>query len=651
MKKLSFFALAAVGLLFGACSSDKDEVSEVNPSPEVEEGSYIGISIALPSNAANSTRANEDFDDGDAAEWDVKNATLYVFKGANEASATYQTYYTLGTDYIKDVEGTDDTPSVTGTYKNATLIGRQLAQDIADNAANASVHFYAYVILNNNGQITTPTGTTTFAEFSMQEFSSIGADIAAKAKIHDGGLLMTNAPVADKSGGNAAPVAATKYTTLVELDKGKIYGSPTEALAHPAACIYVERAAVKVTVSVASSLSTPTIASAAVTFNGWQIINYEQKYYNNRQINQIQDGSLYVWEEASNTYNTWGGLSTDQTMPTGYTNNKYRFVSYAKFDPQLPTSDGHTEAYRTFFAKDINYSTGTILQKPQANVAGPWIPMGDNGYTTENTFDVEHQTWKNTTMVTVKATRTGGDFYTIADGQDIYTETATLFTKISTTIFNDATVLADINDLITKVATVEGPGHTVTAELTTSFTTSPTASKVAIPITVTPVIKVDNTERDITAYGTSTDEAAAKTALTDLNSHITTVKASYLPNYYKDGVIYYNARIQHFGEIETPWSASGAYISGDGSSITEIYGPGTSDAQKGLRDRRFLGRYGVVRDNWYKLEVESINKIGTAEPINVSTTNPDTPDDQIENYLSVHVHIVPWVVRNQKVKF
>ena len=653
MKKFSLLALAAAGLLLGACSDKNEVVQEVQTPVDSESGSYIGITIAMPSTSANATRANEDYDDGDDAEWDVKNATLYVFKGANEADATYQAYYTLGTDYDKD-GGTN----VTATYKNATLIGRALAQDIADNKTNASVHFYAYVILNNNGQITAPTkDVTTFSAFSKQEFSSIGADIAKKAKIHDGGLLMTNAPVADKSGGNVAPVTATKYTTLVELDKNYVYGSPAEALAHPAACIYVERAAVKITVSVASGLSSPTIASGAVTFNGWQIINYEQKYYNNRQINQIQDGSAYSWYdetesvEADRTKTTWGGLSTDQTMPTGYTNNKYRFVSYAKFDPQLPTGEGHTEAFRTYFAKDINYSTDAELQKPQAIVADPWIPMGDNGYTTENTFDVEHQTWKNTTMVTVKATRTGGDFYTIADGQDIYTSTATLFTKISTTIFNDATVLADINDLITKVATVEGASKTVTAELTTAFTTTPTASKVGVPITVTPVIKVDGTAKDITTYGSTTNEEAAKTALSTLQTAIDGVKGDYLPNYYKGGVIYYNARIQHFGEIETPWSAGGSYISGDGSNINEIYGPADTNAKKGLRDRRFLGRYGVVRDNWYKLEIESINKIGTAEPINVSTTNPDTPDDQIENYISVHVHIVPWVVRNQSVKF
>ena len=654
MKKLSFLALAAVGLLLGACSSDKDVATDVNPNPETEKGSYIGISIALPSETANVTRANEDYEDGDGAEWDVKNATLYVFKGADEANATYQAYYTLGTDYNKDTGGTPDEDNVTATYQNATLIGGDLARDIAANASDAAVHYYAYVILNHNGQITTPPtkDVTKFSDFSKMEFEKIGADIAAKANISADGLLMTNAPVASDNGGNEAPDADTKYTTLVELAKNKVYGSPAEAMKNPAACIYVERAAVKITVSKASSFTSPSIASADVTFNGWQIINYEGTYYNTRQINKVQDLSKYTWNDGTNTNDYWSGLFTDQTMPAGYGNNLYRFVSYNKFDPQLPSTSGHTTAYRTYFATDVHYSTNDVLLKPQADVAGPWIPMGSHGYTTENTFDVDRQTWKNTTMVTVKATRTGGDFYTIADGQDIYTATPTLFTKISTTIFNDATVLPKINDLITKVTTVEG-AVTVTVSLTTDFTTAPTASKVGVPITVTPVIEVGGVEKDIaTAYGTTDpDEAAAKTALTALQTAIDGVKGNFLPNYYKGGVIYYNARIQHFGEVETPWFANGEYVSNDGATIDEIYGLHGTDAEKGTRDCRFLGRYGVVRDNWYKLEIESLNKIGTAEPISANGTGKDTPDDQIENYISVHVHIVPWVVRTQKIKF
>ena len=60
MKKFSFLALAAVGLLFGACS-DKDEVVQnvVNPD-EYEDGAYIGISLSLPSADNNVTRANDD---------------------------------------------------------------------------------------------------------------------------------------------------------------------------------------------------------------------------------------------------------------------------------------------------------------------------------------------------------------------------------------------------------------------------------------------------------------------------------------------------------------------------------------------------------------------------------------------------------------
>ena len=122
-----------------------------------------------------------------------------------------------------------------------------------------------------------------------------------------------------------------------------------------------------------------------------------------------------------------------------------------------------------------------------------------------------------------------------------------------------------------------------------------------------------------------------------------------LLSYYAGGITYYNARIQHFGEAETPWSATGDYISGGGKDVNEIYGIGQTPVDKSTE--RFLGRYGVVRDNWYKLNINQIGKIGTAEPVDPSTTTPDTPDDEIENFISVHVHIVPWVLRTQAVEF
>ena len=68
--------------------------------------------------------------------------------------------------------------------------------------------------------------------------------------------------------------------------------------------------------------------------------------------------------------------------------------------------------------------------------------------------------------------------------------------------------------------------------------------------------------------------------------------------------------------------------------------------------KRFLGRYGVVRDNWYRLTVDAVNHIGTAEPVDVSAEgNKNIPDDEIKNYIAVHVHIMPWVIRNQNITF
>ena len=48
MKKFSFLALAAVGLLFAACSSDKDVADEATTSLNGNEG-FVGIAISLPS--------------------------------------------------------------------------------------------------------------------------------------------------------------------------------------------------------------------------------------------------------------------------------------------------------------------------------------------------------------------------------------------------------------------------------------------------------------------------------------------------------------------------------------------------------------------------------------------------------------------------
>ena len=61
---------------------------------------------------------------------------------------------------------------------------------------------------------------------------------------------------------------------------------------------------------------------------------------------------------------------------------------------------------------------------------------------------------------------------------------------------------------------------------------------------------------------------------------------------------------------------------------------------------RFLGRYGVLRNNWYELEVNSITGIGEPRIPQVPTTSD--PDDELKQFISVNINILSWAKRVQK---
>ena len=68
-----------------------------------------------------------------------------------------------------------------------------------------------------------------------------------------------------------------------------------------------------------------------------------------------------------------------------------------------------------------------------------------------------------------------------------------------------------------------------------------------------------------------------------------------------------------------------------------------------------LGRYGVVRNNWYHLELQSVSGPGTPwipDPYDPDPTNPTPPgtdDDEADAYISVKITINPWTYWTQGV--
>lgn len=68
----------------------------------------------------------------------------------------------------------------------------------------------------------------------------------------------------------------------------------------------------------------------------------------------------------------------------------------------------------------------------------------------------------------------------------------------------------------------------------------------------------------------------------------------------------------------------------------------------GINNAMAFGKYGVVRNNWYELTVNSVKKPGTPwypDIVNPGPGDPDPKDpiDEMEGYLGVTVKVSPWV--------
>lgn len=670
MKKLSFLALAAVGLLFGACS-DKDAVASADGVQEYAangEG-YIGLTIQMPEDTR-TTRANDDFNNGVGDEFDVKNAKLYLFQGADEASATFVQASALTNDWQDDTQGANASPTtkVTSTSVSYAKIDK-LTLASTDN-------LYGYVVLNNNGGISDPTTNQLFTDWvgaAAIDAAQHGGDLLGA--ISDYGLLMTNSPVSETPGGFKASTG--NILQLVKLNPLNVKDTPEKAIAAPAGCIYVERAAAKVTLYTATGINanfTSGISTVKMAVLGWQVINTEPKFYIGRKFDT-----------------NWFGLKSE-FHPTATENTTgFRFVTLNKFAPTIPAA-GHLDAYRTYFAIDPNYdkdaafsnSVATAYDITAGATNSTWLKPGKTdpnqsnkpirAFVPENTFDVEHMTWRNTTQVAVVVQFNNGDnIYSITNDPDIYDDSnidAAIASRVNaaTAVHNAAqTVASQVaqyyvnNDAALTDATKMVVTVTVNANVTTAASSATAGGKMTPVLSYTATAKYDGSDYTPAAglhdFEDAIEEAAGYSKLT---TEATTAAGQFDVNLYHNGLSYYNIRIRHFGENETPWDAL-TTVQADGATpkvkqqpggtIPNIYGKADNDNEKTLRNSRFLGRYGVVRDTWYDIEVAGVSKLGSPTPIDANGTGKNTPDDELEEeyYISAHVHIIPWSLRTQSV--
>lgn len=599
MKKTLLFSVALAGLMLGSCSSSDDLNGGGNNTGFNETGKgYINISLNLPTQSKNVSRAANDVTaDGDAKEYNVKDAALLLFAGANENDAVFQGAYNL--DGLKKTD-------IDANVQISTQLTK--VQEISSISAPGKI--YAFVLVNKGANINvgidhtiTVNGTAFNGKFS--DFSQLKVD-GAFAKDN---LMMTNVPVVTKPG-----TAAFDDATVLADVTTSIFKTEAEAKANPAADVFVERVASKVTLGMTGSgTSTETLSADGTaaknfkyTLEGWNLANVNKSSYLVRQYD-----------------NTWNNLTSDGldfltgADKSAFAANPYRFAGINLIKTNV-SSNPAANKYRTYWGKDINYTNDAPFAS-DATVGDADLTLGKDAttYCYENTFDVAHQKVYNTTTAIVKMKitpdpSTGGTFYTINGGKDVVYSLANAKTKVGNQF------LAEKTESFLK--TTYFPSVTEAGKITVSDVDfSDNAGKVTfnkLVLTFTPTAGGAATTYDVT-------DAAVLTALAN---NIKVVE-------YKGGYSYYNILIKHFGDELTPWNPS--------TKTSGISYPTPDEAN-------WLGRYGVLRNNWYDLDITGVSRLGAATPEELDVKNDPTPDDNLKSYISVKINVLSWAKRTQK---
>ena len=590
MKKTKLFALAFAALALGACSSD-DLVEQKNPTVTPGEKGYVSVALNLPTQPT--ARANDVYDDGLPVEYKVNDATLLLFKGTSEASATFAGAYEL------DVTGfATQNPADDNITSSATLV-----REITKPSTTADEKIYALVVVNDNGKLTVANETAslggvaltgkTYSDFAEQVLTTNADELTAD------GFFMSNAPLSNVAGGTTPTAAPTAtVTTLAEIDPDNIYPTIAEASSNPAANIYVERAVAKVTVNAedAETVTGGNPALAGYEVAGWTFNVANTKTYAVRNVEGAD------W---------WAFTRTGAT--------DYRFLGNVAVATGL---------YRTYWGYDPNYNTAYNAADFDINSEedldnATLLGFGENnpGYCLENTFDIANQIENRTTAVVVKAklTVTGaeddGTFYTVNGNTSTIYQKAGVENLVKTRIMD---WLEENKATYIQSGTVDGDDLVVTlSNATTDKGGIITVASVVLPEeAATGITFVDGQDRD------ALNEAFATQVANLVNGGTNPLVISY----YKNGYAYYDIKIKHFGDDQTPWAQDG------------------QDGYTAAAD--FLGRYGALRNNWYDITVTGIKNIGSASVPDV-TNKWDDPED---NYIAVSINILSWAKRTQSAK-
>ena len=566
MKIKHYFGLAVIAAMTASCSSNED-LGTAGPGTGTNEAGvgYATFSINLPTTSGTRAAGDPTFEDGDANEYKVNNATLLIFKqgeATKEGDYTFVESAELGSMAPWQKPNPDET-GVTTHAKITAKLGN----------VNKSDHNFALVLLNN--------GTGTNAKVKLpskdEKFSTWNAKTTDKFATTEDGFYMANAPLFKDN----------NVTTLVPIESTKIYPTEEEAAKNAATDVYVERGLAKVTVTGTAGEKTVTgvtYKGDKVTINNWALDVTNTKTFPIHNVDGLTDDYAGIWSNSATPSTT--NNATTQRFVDNNPKTTVKRVYWGK-DPNYDNKDADKTALKAEFNCVANANVKEDPAKPL--------------YCLENTFNLDNMKQGQTTRVVFKATYKPAS---LPVGE-------TTFYKIgkNTAIWSKDNLEKEIKAAVASVVsgaagkttvTLNAPKNNITAA-GTHYITEDNISVTDATITITPEnIKAINTQLGL--------KEAEKVGIST----------------YEGGESYYIARIKHFGDDLTKWKS------------------GTYD-EKNLE---YLGRYGVLRNNWYELKVNSVS--GPGYP-SVPEVKPNTPDDEDDKYINVSVKILSWAKRSQDV--
>lgn len=378
--------------------------------------------------------------------------------------------------------------------------------------------------------------------------------------------------------------ATSEPTTLVKINH--VCASPEEAQAKAATVVYVERGLAKVTMQDFADdgydIADGTYEGGNVKINNWQLDVTNMSTFPVHQTGTLKDSWAEIW-------------------------NTPRFYDQTS-----------TAFKRVYWGVDPNYNEAKYQVLANCKTAFKMITKDDvkgvtanPQYCLENTFDLNNMKQGQTTRVVFKAVFTPKDFkskyktfYKIGNNTTIWSQ-EDLEKQIKTVALNvmGITTLEEQDKYgvdLSKGTNISGKAGLHLIEAANITYSGEAASS---------QVTKDNVDKINKKLGL---KAATET---DPIVGIAT---------YKDGESYYIARIKHFNDL-TPWTPGKVYDSDNAG---------------------FLGRYGVLRNNWYELSVNKVSGLGYPD---VPEVKPTLPDDENDQYISVSVKILSWAKRSQKV--